>query len=158
MIAMEGLIFSPHPGRMPLMKWIGLLLLLCGCASKVVLPPPQVSTADFNVTSFPNQLHLITYKGAPEVPSERLLNLALLKASQVAQQQQLKYFAIIDQTDSKPGEIKYRRNLPSIEAWNNELLIHGFKGRPRRTFSFRADATEQAIYEKFRTAEEPETL
>jgi hypothetical protein len=45
-----------------------------------------------------------------------------------------------------------------VDAWNNELLIQAFKARPHRAFSFRAQATEQTIYEKLRTAEEPETL
>jgi hypothetical protein len=140
------------------MKWIALLLLFCGCAAKTVLPPPMVSTADFEVGEFPNSLFLISYRGPAAAPSERLFDLALLKASQLAQERQLKYFVIIDQGASKPGEIKYRRTLPEPGDWNNELLIQGFKSRPHRVFALRANATEQAIYEKFRTAPEPETL
>jgi hypothetical protein len=143
---------------MPRMKWIALVLLFCGCASKVVLSPPAVALTDFTVTSLPNAVYVITYKGPAAVPNQRLLDLALLKASQVTQEQQLKYFVIIDQQGSTPGEIKYRPTLPRASEWNNELLIQGFKGRPRRLFCFRAETTENTIYEKLRTAEERETL
>lgn len=141
------------------MKWLALVLLLCGCASKHAgVPRPQVSTQEFAVTTFPNDVYLITYKGSNNVANERLLDLAVLKASQVAQQLHLKYFVIIDQPGSKAGEVKYRRTLPDPAEWNNELLVQGFKSRPDRTFVFLADATEQAIYEKLRTAPEPESL
>ena len=141
------------------MKWIGLgLLLLCGCASKIVLAPPKASTAEFATTPFPNDIYLITYKGPPEVPSDRLLDLALLKASQVTRENGLKYFVIVDQAASKPGEVKFRRTLPGPGEWNSELMVRGFKARPHRVFCFIAEATEEAIYEKLRTAEEPETL
>ena len=139
-------------------KWIALLLLLCGCASDVVLPPPQVSTAEFTVAPYPNDLYLISYKGPAKVDTQRLMDLALLKASQVAQQHDLKYFVIVDQGTSTPGEVKYRTALPGADEWNNELLIQAFKERPHRTFSFLAKATEQSIYEKLRMASEPETL
>lgn len=140
------------------MKWIALALLLCGCASKMTLPPPQVSTAEFSVTAFPNDLYQIAWKGPAQADHERVLDLALLKASQVAQQHQHKYFMIVDQVASKPGEIKYRTTVPDASEWNNELLIQGFKTRPSRAFVFLSAATEQAIYEKLRTAPEPETL
>jgi hypothetical protein len=141
------------------MKWIGLtLLLFCGCASNVVLPPPQVSTADFAVTPLPHDVYLIAYKGPAQPATDRLLDLALLKASQVTQEKQFKYFVIVDQDSSKPGNMKFRRTLPGPGEWNNELLVQAFKARPRRVFCFRAEATEQAIYEKFRTVEEPATL
>ena len=136
------------------MKWMGLLLLLCGCASKVVLPPPQLPTTDFSVNAFPNGMYLIAYKGPTNVPSERVMDLALLKASQVAREQELKYFVIVDQAASRPGEVKFRRSLPGAGEWNNELLIQAFKGRPHRVFCYRAEATEKAIYEKFRSAAE----
>jgi hypothetical protein len=139
------------------MKWIAVVLLLCGCASKV-LPPPQVAMNDFTVTPFPNDVYLIAYKGPSNVPAQRLLDLSLLKASQVAQQHDLKYFVIVDQRTSKPGEVKYRRTLPEPGEWNNELMVQGFKGRPARVFCFRAEATERAIHEKLRTAEELEAL
>ena len=84
------------------------------------------------------------------------MNLALLKASQTAIQHDLKYFIIIDQAASKPGEVVYRNTLPDPDAWNKELLIQGFKARPNRAFAFLSSATEQAIYEKLRTAPEPE--
>ena len=103
-------------------------------------------------------MYLISYKGSSKVANERLLDLALLKASQVAQQQQLKYFVVVDQAASKAGEVKYRRSLPDPGEWNNELLVQGFKARPQRAVAFLAQATEQAIYEKLRTAPEPETL
>ena len=140
------------------MKWIALVLLLCGCASTVTLPPPQVSTADFAVETFPNDLYLISYKGPLKVTDERLFTLTLLKASQVAQQHQHRFFMIVDQLSSKTGEIKYRTTLPGPGEWTNELLIQGFNDRPHRAFVFRSEATEQAIYEKLRAAPEPETL
>ena len=141
------------------MKWIMLpVLMFCGCASQVTLPTPQVSTADFTVSPFPTDTYLISWKGSTRVNNERLLDLALLKASQVAQEHQLKYFVIVDQAASRAGEVKYRTTAPSPSEWNNELLIQGFKDRPHRTFAFAAAATEQAIYEKIRTAPEPETL
>lgn len=140
------------------MKWIALALLLCGCASKITLPPPQVSTAEFSVAAFPNDLYQIVWKGSSQADTERVLDLAMLKASQVAQQHQHRYFMIVDQGASKPGEIRYRTTAPNAAEWNNELLIQGFKARPRRAFVFLSAATEQAIYEKLRTAPEPETL
>jgi len=141
------------------MKWIALVgLLLCGCSSEKALSPPQVSTAEFAVTPFPNDVYLITWKGASDVAPDRLTDLALLKASQVAQQHDLKYFVIIDQAASKAGEVKYRTTAPSPGEWSNELLIQGFKERPHRAFVFLSAAVEQAIYEKLRTAPEPETL
>lgn len=140
------------------MKSLLLALLLCGCASKVALLPPQVSTAEFNVTAFPSDMYLISYNGSPEADMDRLMDLALLKASQVAQQHQLKYFVIIDQANSKPGEVKYRAALPASAEWNKQLLIQGFKARPQRAFCFLSAATEQAVYEKLRTAPEPEPL
>jgi hypothetical protein len=143
---------------MPRVKWIALALLLCGCASDIVLPPPQVSTAEFTVAPYPNDVYLISYKGPEKADTERLTDLALLKASQVAQQYDLKYFVIIDQATSTPGQIKYRTALPGPGEWNNELLIQGFKDRPHRTFCFLAQATEQSIYEKLRAAPGPETL
>ena len=143
---------------MPRMKWLALVLLLCGCASDVVLPPPQVSTAEFTVAPFPNDLYLISYKGPAKLDTEHLMDLALLKASQVVQQHDMKYFVIIDQATSAPGEVKYRTALPGVGEWNNELLIQAFKDRHHRTFSFLAKATEQTIYEKLRAAPEPETL
>ena len=143
---------------MPRVKWIALALLLCGCASDIVLPPPQVSTAEFSVAPYPNDLYLISYKGPGNTDTERVMNLALLKAAQVAQQYELKYFVIIDQATSTPGQIKYRTALPAPGEWNSELLIQGFKERPHRAFCFQAAATEQSIYEKLRTAPEPETL
>jgi hypothetical protein len=132
--------------------------MLCGCASDVVLPPPQVSTADFSVTPLPNNVYLIAYKGPAQPDSDRVLDLALLKASQVTQQHQLKYFVIVDQAGSKPGEMRFRRTVPGPSEWNNELLVQGFKGRPKRVFVFRARETEQTIYEKLRTADDPQTL
>lgn len=143
---------------MPHMKWLVLAVLLCGCASDVTLPPPQVSTAEFTVAPYPNDLYLISYKGPANAGTERLVDLALLKASQVAQQHEFKYFVIIDQATSTPGEVKYRTALPSANEWNNELLIQAFKDRPHRTFCFLAQATEQTIYEKLRAAPEPQTL
>jgi len=144
---------------MPRMKCLGLLfLLLCGCASEVVLPPAQVATTEFTVTQMPNSVFLITYKGPAQTPHQRVLDLALLKASQLARQQDLKYFVLIDQVQSKPGEMKYRRTLPEPSEFNNELMVQAFKGRPERTFCFLAEETERAIYEKLRTAEEAETL
>ncbi|HKQ36977.1 MAG TPA: hypothetical protein VJ063_02800, partial [Verrucomicrobiae bacterium] len=117
------------------MKWTGLaLLVLCGCASKITLPPPKVSTAEFSVTAFPSDLYQIAWKGPAAADNERLLDLALLKASQVAQQHQLKYFMIVDPSISRPGEVKYRTTTPTAAEWNNELLIQGFKARPRRAF------------------------
>jgi hypothetical protein len=143
---------------MPRVKWIALALLLCGCASDIVLPPPQVSTAEFTVEPYPNDLYLIAYKGPENGNTERLMDLALLKASQVAQQYDLKYFVIIDQATSTPGQIKYRTGLPTPGEWNSELLIQAFKERPHRAFCFLAAATEQSIYEKLRTSPAPETL
>src|SRR5436189_5457101 len=144
---------------MPRMKWIGLLLLgLCGCASDVALPRPQVATTDFTVTPMPNNIFLITYKGPAQVPHQRVLDLTLLKASQLARQQELKYFVIVDQVASKPGETKFRSALPEASEFNNELMIQAFKGRRDRTFCFRAEGTEEAMYEKLRTSEEPEQL
>jgi len=140
------------------MKWMALALVLCGCASDVVLPPPQMAMTDFAVTAFPDETYLITYKGSPQTPGERVLDLALLKASQVAKQRELSYFVIVDQASSKAGEVKFRRSLPAPGEWNNELLIQAFKGRPERTFCFPVEWTEKAIYEKLRTAEEPEPL
>ena len=138
------------------MKWIALLLL-CGCASTVTLPPPHVSTAEFTVTTYPNHLYLISYKG-PALANERLMDLALLKASLVAKQNQHKFFLVVDQPSSRMGEIKYRTTAPAASDWNNELLIQGFNARPHRAFAFLSEATEQAIYEKLRTAREPQTL
>ena len=144
---------------MPRMKWIVLLILgLCGCASDVALPPAQVPTGDFTVTPMPNSVYLITYKGPAQTPHQRVLDLTLLKASQLARQQDLKYFVIVDQMASQPGETKFRRTLPEPSEFNNELMIQAFKSRPERTFCFRAEATERAIYEKLRTAEVPEQL
>ncbi|HTD88207.1 MAG TPA: hypothetical protein VK850_16650 [Candidatus Binatia bacterium] len=142
------------------MKWIALLVLLvlCGCASHATLSTPQVSTQEFTVSPFPNEVFLIVWKGSNNVNNERLLDLAMLKASQVVQQHKLEYFVIVDQAASKPGEVKYRATAPSPAGWNNELLIQAFKDRPHRAFAFLAAATEQSIYEKFRTAPEPETL
>lgn len=141
------------------MKWIGLLVIfLCGCASDQVLTPPQLPTGDFSVNAFPNGIYLITYKGAESVPTERVIDLALLKASQVTREREFKWFVIVDQIASKPGEIRFRRSLPAPGEWNNELLIQGFKERPERVFCYLAEATERAIYEKFRTSEEAETL
>lgn len=142
-----------------MMKWLALVLLLCGCASKqAVVQRPQVSTEEFAVTTFPNDVYMITYKGSSNVPNERLQDLALLKASQVAQQLQYKYLVIIDQAASKAGEVKYRPSLPDPAEWNNELLVQGFKSRPDRVFCFLAQSTEEAIYEKLRTSPAPESL
>ena len=141
------------------MKWIALLLLaLCGCASDVALPPAQISTADFGVTPMPNHIFVVTYKGSAQDSRERVLDLALLKASQITRENELKYFVVVDPIASKPGETKYRSTLPEPAEFNNELVIQAFKGRPARTFSFRADATERTIYDKLRHAEETETL
>jgi hypothetical protein len=141
------------------MKWMTLLvLLLCGCASQVPLPPPHVSTAEFTVSPFPNDMYLLSWKGSNRVSNERLLDLAMLKASKVAQEHNLKYFVIVDQAASNPGEVKYRTTAPGPGEWNNELLIQGFKDRPHRAFAFPAAGTEQAIYEKLRAAPEPETF
>ena len=61
------------------MKWIALLLVcLCGCAGKHVLPPPQLAMDDFSVTAFPNGVFLIAHKGAANVNTERVIDLALL--------------------------------------------------------------------------------
>ena len=156
----SGLAFAPGWRWNRRMKWIASLLLLafCGCASKQVLAPPQVSTSDFAVNAFPNSVYLISYKGPDTLPAARVLDLALLKASQVIQQQELKYFVIIDQASSTPGEMIFRRDLPALSEWNNELMIQAFKDRPERVFCFRADATENVIYEKLRTTPERETL
>jgi len=135
-----------------------VLLALCGCASDHALPPPQVSTADFSVTPLPNNVFLIAYKGPEQTPRQRVLDLALLKASQAALEQKLDHFVIVDQFTSKPGEIKFLTALPDPGHFNNELLIQGFKGRPHRLFCFGAEATERAIYEKLRTAQQPEAL
>jgi hypothetical protein len=146
-------------GGMPRMRYLAaLLLLLTGCASDVVLPTAQVNTADFTVTTLPNHAFLITYKGPAQTPHQRVLDLALLKASQLARQQDFKYFVIVDAVESKPGEMKYRRTLPEPSEFNNELMVQAFKARPERTFCFLAEETERAIYEKLRTAEEAETL
>lgn len=141
------------------MKWIALLLVcLCGCAAKHVLPPPQLPMNDFSVTAFPNGVFLIAHKGAPDVLAERAIDLALLKASQVAQEQQFKFFVVIDQPASRPGEIKFRQNPPDPADWNRELMIQAFRARPVRVFCYRAESTERAIYEKLRAAEEGSAL
>ncbi len=152
------LLFAAPDDAMPRMKWIALLVLLSGCCSTVTLPPPKVSTAEFTVTTYPNDLYLISYKGTAPVPSERLLDLALLKASLVARQHEHKYFVIIDQAASRTGEMKYRTTAPSAGDWNNELMIQGFDERPDRVFAFLSEGTEHAIYEKLRTSREPDTL
>jgi len=123
-----------------------------------VLPTAQVSTADFAVTTLPNNVFLITYKGPAQTPHQRVLDLALLKASQLARQHDSKYFVVVDPLESKPGETKYRRTLPELSEFNNELMVQTFKGRPERTFCFLAEETERAIYEKLRTSEAPEML
>ena len=125
-----------------------IVLLISSCASPK--PSPAALSEGFAVTPAGSDMYRVNYRGDPSVPNTRILDFALATASNVAAERSFRYFAVIDEPKSRPGEIHYvEEAFPLGKVNPKELLIQCFPNRPKRVFCFRADYTARAIADKY---------
>lgn len=123
---------------------LSVLLFSSGCATA---PPPFAS--DYSETPLAPMVFRLVYRGDDSLPSERKLDLLLLRACKSVRERAFSHFAIVDEEASRTGQPMYYAGLDHfVLKPRRGVVVKCFETKPDRVFSFDCGKLEKVLKEK----------
>jgi hypothetical protein len=126
----------------------GVWLIGLGCSTP--FKPVQVGL-DYTVEPMDTNAFRITYHGDKGVADEQITDFALLRACDLARQQDASYFAVVNQAASTYDRIVFDTgtNALTLKPFSG-LVVRCFTYKPRNVFVYKVTGIEGIMRRKYR--------